>query len=361
MSIKPDILYIDSCSRCQLRCPSCPASTMGYKSNVGSGYLRLRDFRSILDANPYIRKVELDNIGEMFLNPELLSIIEHAHKRKVKIACNTGVNLNYATPETLEGLVKYGFRSLTCSIDGASAKTYQIYRVGGDFNSVIENIRLINRFKIKYHTRFPELKWQFIVFGHNEHEILTAKRMAQDLKMSFYAKMAWDSNYSPIKNNELVRAHTGWPVVTRGEHEKLTGKSYVRSACYSLWFSPRINWDGRILGCCWNIWSEFGGNAFRDGYLLSINSEKIDYARQMLMGKKSSRDDIPCSACDLYHKLSKMGNYIKRHEIFSFILSQCSLLAFAYRKSGAKRIKTLLFTLRSRMRRGTGGNTNGIY
>jgi MoaA/NifB/PqqE/SkfB family radical SAM enzyme len=311
---------------------------MGYKSNVGRGCLRMQDFKNIVDANPCIRRVELDNIGEMFLNPDLLSIIEYAHKRKLGIACNTGANLNYATPEVLEGLVKYGFRTLTCSIDGASNETYKIYRVGGDLDGVMENIRLINSFKAKHRSRFPELKWQFIVFGHNEHEIPQAKKIARDLKMSFFAKMAWDPDYSPVRDRGFVMAHTGWRAVTRNELEELTGKGYVRNACYSLWRSPRINWDGRVLGCCWNVWSEFGGNVFRDGYLLSINSEKIDYAKKMLSGKEPSREDIPCSTCDLYLKIKTTGNYIKGREIFRYILSQCRSLALVYRKSGLKRI-----------------------
>ncbi|MDD5583834.1 MAG: hypothetical protein PHV55_02090, partial [Candidatus Omnitrophica bacterium] len=69
-------------------------------------------------------------------------------------------------------------------------------------------------------------------------------------------------------------------------------------------------------GCCWNVWSEFGGNVFSDGYTNSIKSEKIRYAQQMLLGKAAPRQDIPCSVCDIYLKMKEKGNYLSLKELY---------------------------------------------
>ena len=45
---------------------------------------------------------------------------------------------------------------MTCSIDGASSATYKIYRKGGDFETVMANIRKINEFKAKYQSAFAQ-------------------------------------------------------------------------------------------------------------------------------------------------------------------------------------------------------------
>jgi hypothetical protein len=45
------------------------------------------------------------------------------------------------------------------------------------------------------------------------------------------------------------------------------------------------NWDGKVLGCCINTWIDFGGNAFRDGLTASLNTEQIQYAQAMLLGR----------------------------------------------------------------------------
>lgn len=188
--------------------------------------------------------------------------------------------------------------------------------MGGNFDRVIENIKTIKRFKEQYNSEYPHLTWQFVVFGHNEHELPMAKKMAKELNMSFISKMSWDSDFSPIKDRDFVMAETGWPAVTRDEFMDVTGTSYKRNVCYELWHSPRINWDGKVLGCCWNSWGEFGGNAFQDGYIPSINSEKINYVRKMLRGKAEPVDDTPCQTCKLYLQMRDSNSFLSLKEIF---------------------------------------------
>jgi MoaA/NifB/PqqE/SkfB family radical SAM enzyme len=314
----PHELHIEANASCQLRCPTCPTTSQGYPPVVGSGYLHFRDFRNLLDENSQVKKVQLQNRGEMFLNPELLQIIEYGFKKGIAISADSGVNLNFVREGVLEGLVKYRFRSLLCSIDGATPETYRIYRVGGSFERVIKYIQEINHYKKLYQSKYPKLSWQFVVFGHNEHEIPLAKKMANSLNMSFVTKMSWDSEYSPIRNREFVMKQTGWPAVTREEFEEIRKQSYMRDVCSSLWISPRINWDGKVLGCCWNSWAEFGGNAFQDGYISAINSDKITYARNMLLGKAEPKKGLPCTmGCVLYEKMRSSGRYLSEKEIFN--------------------------------------------
>src|SRR5438552_1193400 len=106
---------------------------------LGRGYLKVEDLDRLLAANPQIRNVELSNYGELFLHPDLLGLMETAHRRGVGLSANNGANLNTARPEVLEGLVKFGFRQIAVSIDGASNETYQKYRVGGDLNVVLDH------------------------------------------------------------------------------------------------------------------------------------------------------------------------------------------------------------------------------
>lgn len=316
--IRPHELHIEANASCQLRCPTCPTTSQGYPPVVGSGYLHFRDLKNLLDENSHLKKVQFENRGEMFLNPELLQIIEYGFRKGIAISADSGVNLNFVREGVLEGLVKYRFRSLLCSIDGATPETYRMYRVGGNFERVIKHIQEINHYKKLYKSKYPKLSWQFVVFGHNEHEIPLARKMANSLNMSFVTKMSWDSEYSPIRNREFVMKETGWPAVTREEFEKIKKQDYMRGVCSSLWISPRINWDGKVLGCCWNSWAEFGGNAFQDGYISAINNDKIRYARNMLRGKAETMKGLPCTmGCALYEKMRSSGRYLSEKEIFN--------------------------------------------
>jgi MoaA/NifB/PqqE/SkfB family radical SAM enzyme len=297
---------------------------------VGGGFLRLEDFRKLLDDNPGLECIELSNFGEIFLNPALLSMLELAHQCGVKLTAANGVNLTKVRPEVLEGLVKYQFHKLVCSIDGASEETYSIYRVRGKFANVIDNIRKINELKRRYCSPLPELVWKFIVFGHNEHELPVASEMARELDMEFYPVVNYERlalrsatgagddigdnnpNFSPVRNPEAVRAATGMSAASRDEYEALHGQSFWGKFCHQLWDDPQINWDGKVLGCCVNYWGDFGGNAFRDGLRPSVNTEQIVYARAMLRGHAPPREDIPCTRCELYEGMRKRGRRLER-------------------------------------------------
>jgi MoaA/NifB/PqqE/SkfB family radical SAM enzyme len=310
--VKPKKIRLETSSFCQLRCPSCPTTSKAIHPAVGSGFLGLNDFRSLLDENPSVRAVELSNYGEIFLNPDLSKIIREAFRRNVKLSANNGVNLNHAKESVLEDLVKYQFSSMTCSIDGASDETYRVYRVKGNFERVIRNIQRINDFKNWYRSLYPRLLWQFVVFGHNEHEIPLARKLASDLDMEFRVKLSWGADFSPVRNREFVRKQVGLDAATRAEFREKHGSDYMQAICHQLWDQPQINWDGRVLGCCRNFWGDFGGNAFKDGLLRSVNNEKIEHAREMLLGKKAARPDIPCTSCEIYLEMKADQKWLKR-------------------------------------------------
>jgi MoaA/NifB/PqqE/SkfB family radical SAM enzyme len=277
---------------------------------VGSGFLKYSDFKRLIDENPWVKEVELSSYGEIFLNPELLEIIKYAYGRDVALKADGGANLNNVRKDVLEGLVRYKFRSMTCSIDGASNETYKIYRVKGNFETVIENIKKINLFKRKYRSEYPQLTWQFVVFGHNEHEIELAEKMASELSMNFYVKLTYDDRFSPLRDPERIRKLVG--AATREEYKQKYGVEYLHETCHQLWDAPQINWDGKVLGCCRNFWGDFGGDAFEEGLLKSINSAKIKYARDMLLGKKPARKDIPCTTCSMYLHMKAESKWLTR-------------------------------------------------
>jgi MoaA/NifB/PqqE/SkfB family radical SAM enzyme len=310
--VKTRAIRLEASSFCQLRCPSCPTTTHAARPAVGNGFLAYADLEKLLDENPELEEIELSNYGEAFLNPQLLQILELAHRRNVAVSIANGANFNNVGERVLKGLVEYQVRSITCSIDGATADTYQRYRIRGKFNRVIENIKTLNAIKARRQSSLPHLRWQFIVFGHNQHELFAARAMATELGMEFFAKLSWDDEFSPVQNVPAVRKDIDIGVTTRAEFKDRYGHDYAQSICHQLWDNPQINWDGKVLGCCRNFWADFGGNAFRDGLAACLNSEKLRYARDMLRGKVTARDDIPCTTCDIYLGMRASGKWLDR-------------------------------------------------
>ncbi len=322
--IKPSSIRLEASSACQLKCTSCETAQGKTQATLGRGFLAFDNFQKIVDDNPWINHIELSNWGEIFLNPDLLKILEYAHQKNIVLSASNGANLNTVKPEVLEGLVKYQFRLITCALDGGSQETYRIYRVNGDFDRVIENIKTINHYKEVYQSQFPILQWQFILFSHNEHEIEVAQNLAKSLDMKFYLKLSWDESIAQMKNPDLIRKLLG--AANRSEYYQFQGEGYLqKGTCSQLWNSPQINWDGQLLGCCYNYWSNFG-NVLESGMENALNNEKMNYARQMLTGEVDAMEDIPCTNCGHYTSMKASKKWLTKEDIKSHKLRNFALI-----------------------------------
>jgi hypothetical protein len=336
-NIRPKKIRLEASTVCQLECPTCPNANGKVAAGIGTGFLKLRDFKKMVDDYPFVKEIELSNYGDIFLNPELIDMIKYAHEKKVTLCANNGSNLNTMSDELIEALVKYKFKSITCSIDGADNDTYSIYRKRGNFDKVINNIKTINEYKRQYDSPYPRLLWQFILFGHNEGSIGSAREMARSLGMDFRLKLSWGNLYSqePFSNiidKELIRKETGLGVADRDEYYNKYRVCYIRPLCLLLWKNPQINFDGRMLGCGVNFWGDYG-NVFQDGLIPVLNNEKMNYARSMLMGKSPARNDIPCIKCKQYQRMREDHRWISWREIE--IVYRLQQFDFFARKNGA--------------------------
>ena len=317
-NIKPKKISLEASTLCSLKCLLCPTASGETVKKLGKGFLRFSTFKEIVEKNPRVYSIELSNWGEIFLNKELGKIIEYAYKHNIALRADNGVNMNNPDEELLETLVKYKFRKISCAIDGASQEIYSIYRVNGDFNQVIKNIKTINRFKNKYNSFFPILNWRFIIFEHNVHEISKARKMAKELNMAFSTKLSWDDLYTrplpPVKNAELIRQESGLGVASREEFRKKYGREYISNCCLAFWANPHINYDGRLFGCSVNYWDDYG-NILEEGLYECLNNKKAKYAREMLLGRQEEKDDIPCSKCKFYKWKKEKNNWFSKEDI----------------------------------------------
>ena len=313
--IRPRQIRVEASSFCQLRCPSCPTGRGELRtSHIGSGFLAPADFERLLAQAPYVQAVELSNWGEVFLNKQFPDLLKIAFDRGVQITLSTGVNLNTVSERALQAVVRYRVRHITVSIDGASQSTYVQYRVGGNFEQVIENVRTINRLKREARSDLPYLSWQFVVFGHNEHELPVARAMAEELGMEFVAKLSWDESFSPVRNKAFVIEATALAAASRSDYAARTKKNYARDLCLQLWQKPQIDFDGKVLGCCINTGGDFG-NAFDEGLLEVLNGDRMRHAREMLQGRRSPEAAIPCTTCSKFRMLRESGEWIKDEEL----------------------------------------------
>jgi uncharacterized Fe-S cluster-containing radical SAM superfamily protein len=302
-----DTVRLDASTICQLKCRTCYVQSE-FINFVGRGYLTFANFKRFCENNRHIKKIELANDGEIFLNPDLLHIIKYAFENNITLTADSGVNFNTVSDEVIEALVKYKFKLLRVALDGASPEVYAQYRINGNFNTVIENIKKLNHYKKIYHSKLPTLYWQYVIMSHNEDEVMPAKKLAQELEMIINFKVTWDNGYIPQKR-EMLSRETGLIFLSKEEIAKnFSQKSIVANHCLTLWTNPQINWDGRLLGCCMVGNMDFGVNVFEIGLAKALNSDNYKYAKEMVQGKvppPKNPQNIPCATCWAYKNMLK--------------------------------------------------------
>lgn len=209
----PSSVCLELSSACQLDCPACPTARGDIARHLGARHLSIDDFRGLLDGHPQVGHIELSNWGELFLNKSLPDILRLAHERGVALSADNGTNLNTVREGILEQLVKYRLRSLTCSWTAPARRC--IRAIGSmatsSASSAISAKSIAN--KERYGSELPRLRWQFVAFGHNQHEIAEAKRLAGELGMEFNLKLSWEDLYteafSPVSDRDLIRRESG--------------------------------------------------------------------------------------------------------------------------------------------------------
>ena len=189
-----------------------------------------------------------------------------------------------------------------------------MYRVGGDLKKVIRSIKRINEFKKQLHTPFPYLIFQFIPMAGNIQEIDQAALLARMLDTLFEIRLNRYPEDMSDQGREKIRKYAGY--ADRHEYLRQEKRHYFRRLCPQLWINPRIGWDGRIVGCsCNNNYGYFPGNVFHEDLADCLNSETMVYAREMLMGRRPPRQDVPCVRCECYQAMGYYENWMTEEEV----------------------------------------------
>lgn len=261
----PDSVYIDSVGNlCQLKCPLCPVGAQLLSQD--RIIMSLETFQTILDKMSFLKAIELYRSGEPFLNPEILAMIRLAHDRNIKVVIST--HFSFSKPAVFfDELVASGLETLVVSLDGTSQESYSRYRVGGDYELVLSNIKKMIEAQNRTRSKRPKIIWQFLVNRYNEHEIATAREIADSLKITL------DLRPISLADNEPDIRHDRFDIEERKLAWLPKNDTYVsdcykgeyryplsKEICPQLFTRVMVMADGKILPCCevWDQESAFG-------------------------------------------------------------------------------------------------------
>src|ERR1035437_1193940 len=253
---KPAFLSIEPTNICNLKCPECP--TGGGFSNVKKGYATPELITKLLPSGKEsILHINMFFQGEPFLNN---SVLEYTRKLSPYTFITVSTNGHFITLKNAKEIIDAGFYKIIVSLDGINQEQYAKYRKGGDFNKVIDSVKLLVSAKKKCKTAFPIIQLQCLLFNYTETIKDKFKSLAKELDVDtvvfktaqFYnednakAMLPSDSNSRYVIKNDKVEIN----------HE-------VENRCWRMWNGAVITWNGDVVPCCFDNDKKFvHGNVF---------------------------------------------------------------------------------------------------
>ena len=182
-------IHVELTNNCQASCPMCARNNHGGlpNSNISINELSLDDFKQIFDQEVLAQVKHIyfcGNYGDPILSNHLLEIIEYIVKSNSEISVAVHTNGSARNSKWWKDLynVLPKKHCVHFALDGLE-DTHHLYRVGTDFNKIIENAReFINCGGIA--------EWVFLSFKHNQHQIETARTLAAELGFTSFSHKA---------------------------------------------------------------------------------------------------------------------------------------------------------------------------
>ncbi len=176
----PERLTLEMTSYCNLKCWMCP-KTAGHVNTPQNRVIEGRVVEEVKKILPKIEVLQLSGLwGEVFLHPEVyLNILKDA--KEAGCVVSTISNGTLLKKEIAEKLVSLGLDNLTISIDAATPETYKRIRVGGDFKTLIKNLKRLQKIKKKKKSERPAVQFAFVGMKQNIDELPGLVKLAASL------------------------------------------------------------------------------------------------------------------------------------------------------------------------------------
>ncbi len=187
--------------------------------------------------------------GEPYLHPQFLDLVEYAASKNIYTATST--NAHYLTDDNARRTVESGLDRLIISIDGTTQETYQMYRVGGKLDKVIDGTRNLLAWKKKLRSATPHVIFQFLVVKPNQHQLDDIRKLANQLGVDEVG-LKTAQIYDFENGNPLIPTIDKYSRYKKVDNEKYQIKSKLLDHCWKMWHSSVITWDGRVIPCCFD-------------------------------------------------------------------------------------------------------------
>lgn len=311
----PTALHVEITTACNLKCTMCEHT---YMQKVG-GQLDLNGFKKLIDSNPNLQVINITGIGENFMNPSFLEMVDYSKKKGIYTWFTD--NMTLLTDKSIAKLLDAKLDLIVASLDGATDVTFEKIRVGAKFDRVLNNTKKLLQMRDERNLKSPLVGINCVVTKDNYMEMEKLVRLSHELKIDylmFITILVSNSNgkfslYSVSKEqiNEVLQSaqnaakELGVKVINWPNAEiKMTEKT----GCDFPWKNPYITYDGNVLPCCY-IPQESGGRFKEENIMGNIFTNEIktiwNSEKYLSFRRKIKTKDPPssCKSCPKFYGL----------------------------------------------------------
>ncbi len=290
----PVHVSVEPTNACDMGCPVCETGAGTLERRTGR--MPLEDFRKIVDQiAPHTNTLFFYFMGEPFLYKDAYAMIRYAKEKGTYV--DTCTNGHFVDAERL---VWSGLDEISFQIGGITQKTHAIYRVRGDLERSLGNLRKVLTERDRQKSKHPRVKLGFILMKHNEHEVEEFKKLGENLRVDEAAVIDPCVRDMDQAKQFLPRDERYWFYDKEAfERGILRPKLIPNNECLWIWQSTLIAWNGDVVPCCRDPHGRHVvGNVFKEPLKAIWNGEKYRaFRRKVLTNQKCV--DI-CSLCSSY-------------------------------------------------------------
>lgn len=250
----PHYLEVETSSKCNMGCLICENTHWQEPPRVMS----FDEYKHILDELPDLKWIGLSGIGEHWLAPDFLKMIELTKSRGIYI--EQFDNLLHLNKERATAYVDLQFERFIASIDAATPETYEKLRPGSSWTKVISNLSQLMEIKQEKNSYWPEIAFHYIINKYNLHEAplfldtvfqLGVKPLFVQYTRLLHSFSAVADSYTEIppdlKKAIEQRSQTyGIPIQWNADIATIKPSSQTCTA----WSMPFVFATGHVIPCC---------------------------------------------------------------------------------------------------------------
>jgi glycosyltransferase involved in cell wall biosynthesis/MoaA/NifB/PqqE/SkfB family radical SAM enzyme len=291
----PPTTYIVGVSNiCNLQCPLCVTGLRQQKKKPQ--FMDFELFKQIIEKiRPHAQLVQLYKWGESLLHPHIIDMLALCDSYDLNTEISSNLSLENCD-QILEALVRFRLRHLIVSFDGVTQEDYTRYRIGGQLDLVLANIRKIKEFKIRYNNEYPVISLQFLrnKFTGDQVKVIEENYRQWGADKYYVCDMT-----TVFKDRDLDAARQWF------SEQEIAQRRYLDidvamhgKPCYFLYTTMIIEQDGSIPSCCFatDPKDDYGKWDNNKSILEMYNSDRFIHARRMFR-EKTHCSTSTCDDC----------------------------------------------------------------